>query len=82
MPRVKWFPPEKEPLNDALVITNDGAKIWRSWYSAAPGNWYCWCRDYGVKKWRKLFKKTKGCKILENSSSRCYCSFKEKGEEK
>lgn len=56
MTRIKWFPPEKEPLVDALVITNDGHKIWRSWYGAAPGRWFCWCRDYGVKKWRKIFK--------------------------
>ena len=56
MTRIKWFPPEKEPLVDAFVITNDGHKIWRSWNGAAPGNWFCWRRDYGVKKWRKIFK--------------------------
>lgn len=53
--RTKWFLPDKEPLCDALVVTDKGKMIWRSWYSAAPGNWFCWRRDYGVKKWRKIF---------------------------
>lgn len=54
--RIKWFPPDKEPLCDALVVTDKGKMIWRSWYGAAPSLWFCWCRDYGVKKWRKIFK--------------------------
>lgn len=54
--KIKWFPPDKEPFCDALVVTDKGKRIWRSWDSAAPGNWFCWNRDYGVKKWRKIFK--------------------------
>ena len=54
MVRVKWFPPENKPCaTDAVVVTEKGIKIWRGWYDAAPGRWECWCRDYGVKKWRK-----------------------------
>ena len=59
MTRIKWNTPDKEPIVDALVVTSSGNKIWRSWYSAAPGNWECWCRDYGVKKWRKIIRSKK-----------------------
>ena len=54
MARINWFPPEKKPCaTDAVVVTRKGVKIWRSWDGAAPGQWECWCRDYGIKKWRK-----------------------------
>ena len=54
MNRIKWFPPEKQPICDAIVITDKGKKVWRLWDSAAPGNWEWWRREYGVKKWRKM----------------------------
>lgn len=55
--KTKWFPPDKEPLCDAVLSTNNGKKYWRSWDSAAPGWWERTVRELGVKKWRKVFKK-------------------------
>lgn len=54
--RIKWFPPEQMPLDDALVICKDGNFIWRSWDSAAPGWWERLVEEKGIKKWRKIFK--------------------------
>ena len=33
--KIKWFPPDKQPLCDALVVTNKGKRIWQSWDGAA-----------------------------------------------
>ena len=55
MARINWFPPEKKPCaTDAVVVTRKGVKIWRSWDGAAPGQWECWCRDYGTKMRNEL----------------------------
>lgn len=55
--RIKWFPPEQEPIDAAVVITKTGVRFWYCWDGAAPGKWEWWCRHYGVIKWRKKFRK-------------------------